>query len=41
MASERFPRRIDRPLDQSLAISTGLGMRPLVERVLRRDILKG
>ena len=29
------------PLDESLAISTELGMRPLMERVLsRRDILK-
>ncbi len=28
-------------LDESLAISSGLGMRPLMERVLsRRDILK-
>ena len=29
-------------LDQSLAISTELGMKPLIERVLsRREILKG
>ncbi len=41
MASERFQRQIDRLLDESLAISTELGMRPLMERVLsRRDILK-
>ncbi len=49
MASDRIQRRIDPGdrekamslLDESLAISSELGMRPLMERVLsRREILK-
>ena len=41
MAGERLQRQIDRLLDESLAISSELGMRPLMERVLfRREILK-
>ncbi len=41
MPSERVQRRIDRLLDEALAITQELGMRPLTERILaRRDILK-
>ena len=41
MAGERLQRQIDRLLDESLAISSELGVRPLMERVLfRREILK-
>ena len=40
MTGERLQRQIDRLLDESLAISSELGMRPLMERVLfRREIL--
>ena len=41
MVSEHMRRRIERLLDEALQISTDLGMRPLMERVLsKQDILK-
>jgi hypothetical protein len=37
MTNERIQRPIDRLLNESLAISQALGMRPLMERMLPRQ----